>query len=218
MGGGGGGASAPPRYGSSTSPQDPPGQPTTPANGVGVAAGPAGGHDACPAVTTGACPPSPEGRVFGGINQARHTHHGTTNNAGAATPSTALAPAPASSAPTSLIQEMQGRAKIQHTPKALCGVVVTAAGGGSRESPKTTPKGGKASTAAARGSSSAKATSQVVGEEGGRGGAQDGKEATDAVATDGAATGDESDGDGDEDSKHQRQQRALRAFLQGVSE
>lgn len=178
-----GGASAPACRGLSTPPHHMSGQPTSTINGVGVAAGQAGGLHSSPA----------------------------TKSAGAMTPP-APAPAPA---PATSIKEMQGRARIQHTPKTVCDVVVTAAGESSTESPQTSRQGGRASAAAVRGGS-AKTTSRVGGEEGGRG-AKDGKEVADVVATDETATaGDESDGGGD-DSKHQRQQRALRAFLQGVS-
>lgn len=201
---GGGERSTPPRCVS--------GQSISAMNAVGVAAGRAAERHASPTVPTSACLLSPKGRDGGSAHEAGHNYRGTTKSAGDMTAATNLATAPAPAprsapAPATSMKEMQGRARIQHAPKSMSDVVVTAAGESTTETPQTTPRGGKAGiTAAARGSSGKTANP----------GAQGGGEAADAAAIERAGTGDESDGDGG-DKKHQRQQIALRAFLQGVS-
>lgn len=218
-GGRGGGASVSAYNGLNTPPQDLSGQPTGTVNGEGAEAGLTGGQSASPTVPANADPPSPEVRngasvTEGGNNNKRH---GTTESPGAVTAATTRAPAqqaPAaapSSAPAASMKELQARGYIQHTPKTVSDVVLAAAGGNGTESPQASQKSGKASEGG-----SAKAV-DPVGDEG-RCHAKDGAEAPTAVAPpEETAVGGESDGDA-EDSKHQRQQRALKAFLQGVSE
>lgn len=201
--------------GLNTSPQDHSGRPSATANGEGAAAGRAGGQPASHTIPGNTGPQSPEGRDGPSVNEAGNSLRDTTKSAGAVTATTTVAPvqtpAPAPApAPAASLSEMQDRGKIQHSPKTVSDVVLAAAGGSGTESPQASRKGGKASEGG-----SAKAAGQVGDEGGCR--AKDGAVAPGAVAPEETAIGDESDGDR-EDSKHQRQQRALRAFLQGVSE
>ncbi|CAN0388218.1 unnamed protein product, partial [Ectocarpus sp. 12 AP-2014] len=110
---------------------------------------------------------------------------------------------------------MQGRARIRHVPKTVGDVVLAVAGSGVDESPEVAVTGAVAGkpAVAERGPSGEEA--KHGGDEKGADGVRKKPEGAEGGGTGEAGTGDETDGE--EDRKRQRQQRALRAFLKGVS-
>ncbi|CAB1102852.1 unnamed protein product [Ectocarpus sp. CCAP 1310/34] len=119
-------------------------------------------------------------------------------------------------APAASVKDMQGRARIQHMPKTVGDVVLAGAGGGVDESPEMAVIGAVAGKPAVAERGPLGKEAKHGGDEKGADGVRKEPEGAEGGGTGEAGAGDETDGE--EDRKRQRQQRALQAFLKGVSE
>lgn len=150
-----------------------------------------------------------DGSVGNGTYNTVESNNDVATNLAATAPNRGGTLPPPMPAPAATIQELHGRARLQHMPKTLGDVVVAAGGNEAANDPNIAVD--------------CTATGQVVpcrkSKQIKRAGDPDGVRAGSEVAREGGGVdvaGNGSDG-GADDNKNQRQQRALQAFLQGVS-